>query len=77
MIDNTNNFGLNFNAKYLVPMSKIDRPLTEEELVECEIREGGKPFEMGCFRDGYRTKRLYKSYFAYLVEQGYAKKIPK
>ena len=69
------NFDLDFNSEYLVPMSRLDNPESEEELVECAIRQGHKPFEMGCFREGYRTKRFYKQYFDHLVKKGYARKV--
>lgn len=70
-----NNYDLDFSSKYLVPMSRVDRPENEEEIVECEIRQGFKEPEMGCFRDGYRTKRFYKIYFSHLISTGYAKKV--
>lgn len=69
------NFDLDFNSEYLVPMSRLDKPESEEELVACTIKQGTKPFEMGCFCAGYRTKRFYKQYFDHLVKTGYAKKI--
>ena len=71
----TDIYDIDFNAKYLIPMSRIDRPEREEEIVECEIREGYKWFEMGCYREGYRPKRFYKVYFEHLIKHGYAVKV--
>lgn len=66
---------IDFNAKYLVPMSRLDKPENEEELVECTIKHTSKPFEMICTCEGYRSKGFYIEYFEYLLKKGYAKKI--
>jgi hypothetical protein len=66
---------LDFNCKYLVPMSKVTDPEDVESLVECSIKQGHKPFELVCVRGGYRSKGFYTDYFEYLVKTGYAKKI--
>lgn len=66
---------LDFNCKYLVPMSKVTDPENAESLVECSIKQGHKPFEMICVCEGYRSKGFYTDYFEYLVKTGYAKKI--
>lgn len=66
---------LDFNCKYLVPMSKVTDPENVESLVECTIRQGHKPFTMICTSTGYRSKGFYIKYFEHLLQQGYAKKI--
>lgn len=70
-----NNYDIDFNSKYLVPMSRVGADEHDEELVECEVRQGFKEPEMGCFKDGYNTKRFYKAYFSHLLYIGYAKKV--
>lgn len=66
---------LDFNSKYLVPMSKITDPERTETLVECSIKRGHKSFELICTSEGYRTKGFYTDYFAHLVQKGYAQKV--
>lgn len=68
-------YDFDMNATYLVPMSKLTSPECEEEVVECYLVQGGHPVEMAIKRDGYRTKHMYKKYFEYLVQTGYANKV--
>lgn len=66
---------LDFNCKYLVPMSKVTDPENVESPVECTIKQGHRPFELICTSEGYRSKGFYINYFVYLLQTGYAKKI--
>ena len=66
---------LDFNCKYIVPMSKVTDPETVETLVECIVKQGHNPFTIICTSEGYRSKGFYTDYFEYLLKQGYAKKI--
>lgn len=64
---------LDFNCKYLVPMSKVTDLENVESLVECSIKQGHKPFELICTCAGYRSKGFYVEYFEYLIKTGYIK----
>ena len=62
---------------YAVPMSKLEDPETQETLVRVNVRNGFNENIIVIEKPGYRTKRMYKQYFSWLIYQNYVKVLEK
>ena len=76
MIDH-NYIAANIHRKYMVPMSKLNEPETNETLVRVAVRDGFNENIIVIEKEGYRTKRMYKKYFSWLIYQNYIKVLDK
>lgn len=66
-------FKFSLDHSYLIPLSKEGESEFVEYLVRPSIREGDRGRIVVIEKDGYRTKRMYKQYFEWLIYQNYIK----
>ena len=72
MIDH-NYISARLDRRYMVPMSKLTEHENNEELVRVSVREGNNENIIVIEKEGYRTKRMYKKYFEWLIYTNYIK----
>ena len=72
MID-MNYISADLNRHYMVPMSRLEDHEKDEHLVRVSVRQGGTENIIAVEKEGYRTKRMYKNYFSWLIYQNYIK----
>ena len=72
MIDQ-NYISARLDRNYMVPMSKLTEHETNEELVRASVRAGADERIIVIEKEGYRTKRMYKKYFEWLIYTNYIK----
>ena len=72
MIDH-NYISARLDRNYMVPMSKVTEHENNEELVRVSVRDGFNENIIVIEKDGYRTKRMYKKYFEWLIYTNYIK----
>ena len=63
--------------EYLIPMSRIEDDEHNEHLVRVAIKECDKGRAVTLEKEGYRTKRMYKEYFSWLIYTNYIKVLDK
>ena len=61
------------SRQYMVPMSKVDDHESMEKLVRVNVRQGERDPIIVIEKPGYRTKRMYKDYFSWLIYTNYIK----
>lgn len=61
------------DRNYMVPMSKLTDNEKDEHLVRVSVRDGHNENIIVIEKDGYRTKRMYKKYFEWLIYTNYIK----
>lgn len=65
------------HRNYMMPMSRLENPETQEELVRVNVRDGCNENIIVIEKPGYRTKRMYKNYFSWLIYDNYVKVLDK
>ena len=76
MIDH-NYISARLDRNYMVPMSKLTDNENAEHLVRVSVRDGYNENIIVIEKDGYRTKRMYKKYFEWLIYTNYIKVLDK
>ena len=66
-------FSADLSRHYMVPMSRLEDPDTKESLVRVTVRDGDRDYIIVIEKPGYRTKRMYKQYFEWLIYRNYIK----
>ena len=72
-----NYIAADLNRHYMVPLSRLDEPENNEELVRVTVRNGFNDNIIVIEKEGYRTKRMYKNYFSWLIYTNYIKVLDK
>ena len=65
------------SRNYMVPMSKLDEPESNQQLVRVNVRNGFNDKIIVIEKEGYRTKQMYKDYFSWLIYTNYIKVLDK